>query len=197
MTQPTDSELVLATRSGSEEAFRELVLRYQRPVFSLILRMVRDRSLAEDLSQEAFVKAYRALGRFDPSRKFSSWLFKIAHNLTIDSIRRKRLHTQSLDQPIGSADGDLRLGDRIADHDQMAPDRAVESVDLGESLERAIAALRPEYREVVMLRFVEEMSYQEVAEILDLPLGTIKTYIHRARKELAELLGGEGWDRDA
>lgn len=182
----TDAELVARALEGSQEAYREIVLRYQRPVFSLIVRMVRDAELAEDLAQEAFIKAFRALSRFDPSRKFSSWLFKIAHNATIDHLRRQRLDMDSLDdrlEPDGQA-----LGDRLEDVGAPPPDQLAHRRDLAEAMEQAIATLRPEYREVVLLRFVEGLAYQEIAEILDLPLGTVKTNIHRARKELAALL---------
>jgi RNA polymerase sigma-70 factor (ECF subfamily) len=193
MTAPTDVELVELALAGSEEAFRQLVLRYERPLFSLVLRMVRDPSLAEDLSQEAFVRAFRALASFDRSRKFSSWLFKIAHNLTIDQLRRRSLDTESLETPLGSEGDERTLESRLADDSALAPDRALESGDLGAALERAVSALRAEYREVILLRFVEGLAYQEIAEVMGLPLGTVKTNIHRARKELAELLGKEGW----
>jgi RNA polymerase sigma-70 factor (ECF subfamily) len=193
MTAPTDVELVELALAGSEEAFRLLVVRYERPLFSLVVRMVRDAALAEDLAQEAFVRAFRALRHFDRSRKFSSWLFKIAHNLTIDHLRRRTLDTESLETPLGSGDGERTLESKLADDDALQPDRYVEQGDLTVALERAIAALRPEYREVILLRFVEGLAYQEIAEILSVPLGTVKTNIHRARKELAVVLGREGW----
>jgi RNA polymerase sigma-70 factor, ECF subfamily len=186
----TDAELVARALRGSEEAYREIVLRYQRPVFSLVVRMVRDPELAEDLAQEAFIKAFRALRRYDPSRKFSSWLFKIAHNATIDHLRRQRLDVDSLDDrpdPDGQA-----LGDRLEDEGAPPPDQRVHRRDVAEALEQAIGALRPDYREVILLRFVEGLAYQEIAEVLELPLGTVKTNIHRARKELAAALG-DAW----
>ncbi|HUP21478.1 MAG TPA: sigma-70 family RNA polymerase sigma factor [Thermoanaerobaculia bacterium] len=194
MTAPTDVELVELALAGSEEAFRLLVVRYERPLFSLVVRMVRDPSLAEDLAQEAFVRAFRALASFDRSRKFSSWLFKIAHNLTIDHVRRRVLDTESLETPLGADGGGERtLESKLADESVLAPDRHVEQGDLASALERAIGTLRPEYREVILLRFVEGMAYQEIAEILGVPLGTVKTNIHRARKELAVLLQQGGW----
>lgn len=186
-----DSDLVGAAIGGSEDAYREIVLRYQKPLLSLVLRMVRRRELAEELAQEAFVKAFRALRRFDPSRKFSSWLFKIAHNTTIDYLRRNQLDVDSLDE---EAFGDgSSLQDRIADHQAKSPDQAVEQRDILEAIERAVNSLRAEYREIVVLRFIQDLSYLEIAEILDLPIGTVKTNIHRARKELMELLAEEGY----
>lgn len=193
MTAPTDVELVELALTGSEEAFRLLVVRYERPLFSLVVRMVRDPSQAEDLAQEAFVRAFRALASFDRSRKFSSWLFKIAHNLTIDHLRRRALDTESLETPLGTDDGERTLESKLADEATLAPDRRVEQGDLAAALERAVGALRPEYREVILLRFVEGLAYQEIAEVMGVPLGTVKTNIHRARKELAGLLGQEGW----
>ena len=195
MTPPTDVELVELALAGSEDAFRTLVVRYERPLFSLVARMVRDHAQAEDLAQEAFVRAFRALASFDRSRKFSSWLFKIAHNLTIDHLRRRALDTESLETPIGSdgGAGERTLESKLADVSTLAPDRQVEQGDLASALERAIASLRPEYREVILLRFVEGLAYQEIAEVLGVPLGTVKTNIHRARKEMAVLLAAEGW----
>ena len=168
--------------------------RYQGPVFGLIVRMVRDPGLAEDLSQETFIKAHRALSSYDRTRKFSSWLFKIAHNTAIDSLRRKKLKTVPLDQPIGE-DQNATLGELIEDPDAFSPLRLAEGADLVTVLEEALALLPDEAREVVVLRFAEGLSYQEIAEVMDLPIGTVKTHIHRARQRLKRhfsALGLEG-----
>jgi RNA polymerase sigma-70 factor (ECF subfamily) len=185
-----DAELVTRAVAGSESAFRDLVLRYQKPVHGLIVRMVRDRGLAEDLSQEVFIKAYRALGTFDPKRKFSSWLFKIAHNTAIDRLRRRQIDTVPLESP------DEEKADLLA----LLPDPAGESPDtrlkrrsLAEALSGAVGQLRVEYREVVVLRFQEGLAYEEIAEITGLPLGTVKTHLHRARKAMVRTLTAEGW----
>lgn len=186
-----DATLVERALGGEQEGYRELVLRYERPVFSLIVRMVRDAATAEDLSQEAFVKAFGALERYEPNHRFSSWLFKIAHNATIDFLRRKPIQTTSLDATAGADELD-RLRE-IEDERAIDPERSSLGIDLGRQLEVAIGRLRPEYREVVVLRFVEELAYEEIAEVTGLPMGTVKTFLHRARKELAELLGQVGW----
>lgn len=186
----TDVELVVRTLRGSEEAFRCLVERYERPVFSLVVRMVKDRELAEDLAQESFIKAFRALSSYDHRRKFSSWLFKIAHNATIDHLRRSRLETQPLES---SGAERTPLLDQLEDPTALSPEVTAESADLGRDLDRAIAGLRPEYREVIELRFRQGLSYQEIAEITDTAMGTVKTNIHRARKELAAALTALGW----
>jgi len=181
----TDQEVVTLARKGIEPAYRELVRRYERPVFSLIFRMVRNRELAEDLSQETFIKVLNALDSYRPEYKFSSWVFKITNNAAIDHLRRRELDTLSLE---GSPHAEtpqmveataLQIGER--GETQL---EEVENKELGGEIERAIAKLRPEYRTCILLRHVEGRAYEEIAEILNLPLGTVKTYIHRARNEL-------------
>jgi RNA polymerase sigma-70 factor (ECF subfamily) len=186
----TDHELVAWALDGYEPSYGELVRRYERPVFSLIYRMVRDRELAEDLAQDTFVKVLNALDRYNPTYKFSSWIFKIANNATIDHLRRRELDTLSLDGAPEATTPDrieataLQVGTR-----DESPLEEVEARELGSRIEQAIGQLRPEYQSCVILRHVEGRPYEEIAEILDLPLGTVKTYIHRARNELKEMLG--------
>lgn len=184
-----DREIVELAKAGKETAYRELLRRYERPVFSLVYRMVRDRTLAEDLAQETFVKVLNALDSYRPEYKFSSWIFKIANNAAIDQLRRRELDTLSLD---GSPDA--RTADEVAATALQAADHAespleeLESRETGSAIERAIGRLRPEYRTCILLRHVEGRSYEEIAEVMDLPLGTVKTYIHRARLELRDYL---------
>ncbi|HUF90617.1 MAG TPA: sigma-70 family RNA polymerase sigma factor [Gemmatimonadota bacterium] len=186
-----DEQLVEEALAGSQRAYGELVRRFERPVYNLVARMVRDRTLAEDLAQDAFVKALTRLDSYQPAQgKFSNWLFKIAHNTAIDHLRRSQLDTVPIDA------GDPEATDYhaiLADPDASSPfDRALDA-DLGEALGAAVERLRPEYREVIVLRHQEGMAYEEIADIAGLPLGTVKTYIHRARKELAALLSEAGW----
>lgn len=186
----TDQEVVGLARAGKEAAYRELLRRYERPVFSLIYRMVRDRELAEDLAQESFVKVLNALDSYRPEYKFSSWIFKIANNAAIDQLRRRELVTLSLDGAPDARTADEIEATALQAVDQTeSPLEELESRELGKSIEQAIARLRPEYRACILLRHVEGRSYEEIAEALDLPLGTVKTYIHRARHELRESLG--------
>ena len=186
----TDQEVVALARHGQEAAYRELVRRYERPVFSLVYRMVRDRELAEDLAQETFVKALNAIESYRPEFKFSSWIFKIANNAAIDHLRRRELDTLSLDgsphaeTPEAIEATALQIGDR-----QETALEEVEARELGGEIESAIARLRPEYRSCILLRHVDGRAYEEIADILGLPLGTVKTYIHRARNELRVMLG--------
>jgi len=191
LSAATDQQVVKLARKGKEVAYRELLRRYQRPVFSLIYRMVRDRELAEDLAQETFVKVLNALDRYRPEYKFSSWVFKIANNAAIDHLRRKELDTLSLE---GGPDATtperleataLQLGDQ-----SESPLDELEARELGYTIEMAIGQLRPEYQSCIILRHVEGRPYEEIADMLDLPLGTVKTYIHRARAELKESLDG-------
>jgi len=186
----SDPAVVVQARKGSEAAYRELLTRYERPVFSLIFRMVRDRETAEDLSQETFIKVLNNLDRYSPEFKFSSWLFKIANNLTIDHLRRRRVDTISIEGAPDAVTSESAKATSIAVvSGGESPLDELESRELGAAIERAIGKLRPEYRACIMLRHVEDKSYEEIAEIVKLPLGTVKTYIHRARHELRTSLG--------
>ena len=184
-----DADVVALAQQGRDSAFRELIRRYERPVFSLIYRMVRDRELAEDLAQDTFIKVLNHIDRYRPEFKLSSWLFKIANNVAIDHLRRRQLVTVSIDGSPNAQTADAVEATRfdVADQQESALEE-MEARELGSSIERAIAGLRPEYRSCIMLRHVEGRSYEEIAATLDLPLGTVKTYIHRARHELREAL---------
>lgn len=188
-TTVSDHELVTRAQQGSEKAYRELLGRYQRPVFSIIYRMIRDREQAEDLAQETFVRVFNNIDRYDPRYKFSSWIFKIATNLTIDWIRRKELDTVSIDGSRNAVTAEQieATSITIASTDET-PEELLEAKELGEEIEGAISKLRPEYKAAILLRHVEGREYQEIAEILSLPLGTVKTYIHRGRNELRDQL---------
>ncbi len=184
-----DREVATHAARGHEPAFRELLRRYERPVFSLVYRMVRDRTLAEDLAQEAFIRAFNAIGTYKTSYKFSNWILKIANNHTIDHLRKRRLETVSIDGSPHATTADEVSQSRvvIASSDEN-PAEYVEHRELGSQIEQAIAGLREEYRTVIALRHVEGYAYDEIADIMELPLGTVKTYLHRARGELRKSL---------
>ena len=187
-----DEQLVTKALGGSQAAYREIVRRYERPVYNLVARMVRNRELAEDLSQDAFVKAFSRLETFHPDQgKFSNWLFKIAHNTTLDHLRRGVVATVPLESRDDSGDG---LHGVLADPNPTSPLDAAVAGGLSEALGAALDRLRPEYREVIVLRAQEGLAYDEIADVTGLPLGTVKTYIHRARKEMARTLKAAGWD---
>lgn len=187
----TDAELVARALKGHQEAFREIVVRFERPVYSLVARMLQDPAAAEDLAQEVFIKAFRRLDTYDPQRKLSSWLFKIAHNTTIDYLRRRTPETVPLETDKEEGGGSLAAV--LADSSSESPALAAERRDMARALEQAIARLRPEYRASVVMFYVEGASYQEICEVTGLPLGTVKTNLHRARKELAQHMTDLGW----
>ena len=184
-----DRDLAAQAARGKEPAFRELLVRYERPVFSLIYRMVRDRTLAEDLSQEAFIRAFNAIGTYKTSYKFSNWILKIANNHTIDHLRKRKLDTVSIDgSPHARTADEISQSQVVIESRDENPLEYVEHRELGSQIEGAIGDLRQEYRTVIVLRHVDGYAYDEIAEIMDLPLGTVKTYLHRARGELRKSL---------
>ena len=190
LTNLPDADVVALAQQGRDAAFRELVRRYERPVFSLIFRMVRNRELAEDLSQETFVKVLNAVESYRPEFKFSSWVFKIANNAAIDHLRRRELDTLSLDGSPHAETPEMIEATALQVREYAETQlEEVENRELGRSIGAAIEKLRPEYRACILLRHVEGRPYEEIAEILSLPLGTVKTYIHRARNELRIALG--------
>ena len=151
-----DADVVILAQQGKEAAFREIVRRYERPVFSLVFRMVRDREVAEDLAQDTFIKVLNHIDKYRPEFKLSSWLFKIANNVAIDHLRRRQLDTVSMDgsrHAATAADAEATSFD-IGDPQKTALEE-MESRELGSAIEKAIATLRPEYRSCIMLRHVE------------------------------------------
>ena len=186
---PTDAQLVTRALHGSQDAYRELVERHGRAVLSLVARMVREGGVAEELAQDAFVKAFSALRSFDPAYKFSNWILRIAHNTAIDYLRRARPDMVSFD---AGAPGHGVADALIDDRERSPLDRAVHQ-GLREDLEAALGQLRPEYRRLVIMRYLEDLSYEEIADILSLPLGTVKSHLHRARAALAVVMTEAGW----
>lgn len=189
---PTDAGLVEQALAGSQDAFRALVERHSRSVLNLVARMVRDDGVAEELAQDAFVKAFGALRSFDPSYKFSNWILRIAHNVAIDHLRKARLQVMSIDDDASGRD----LADLLVDVRAQSPfDHALRG-DFREDLEAALARLRPEFRRLVVMRYLEDLSYEDIAEVVGLPLGTVKSHLHRARAALGRLLEDAGWGPD-
>ena len=139
---------------------------------------------------ETFIRAFNAIGSYNPSFKFSNWILKIANNHTIDYLRKRKLDTISIHgSPHASNAQEEARTSLVLEDDDERPDAFVENRELGAEIEEAIGRLRPEYRTVILLRHVEGYSYDEIADTLELPLGTVKTYIHRARNELKDSLG--------
>ena len=180
----TDERLVELALDGDEEAFGLLVRRYQRRLTAFLSQLVGDLELARELSQEAFVRAWSALSRFDPRYRFSTWLFRIAHNLGIDQLRRRRLKTVSLYRT--DAEGDEV--EVIVPDAKKDPLGHLENHALASELRQVIDELRPEYRELVLLRHFAGLSYQEIADFKEMPLGTVKNKLFRAHSVLRNAL---------
>ncbi len=155
--------------------------------------MVRDAGRAEELAQDTFVKAFRALHTYDAQRKFSAWLLTIAHHVAIDELRKGTLVTE----PFEAATPDGERTREFADKRAATPADLAERAQLAKVLQQAIGRLRPEYREVVTLRYERDLDYDEIVEITGLPMGTVKSSLHRARKELADHLENLGWTANA
>lgn len=178
-----DQQLITRSQQGDMAAFAELVNQYKQKVFTYAYRMVGNTQDAEDVAQETFLRVYRHLASYDPHRRFATWMYAIANNLCIDVLRRRR-PTLSLDQPVND-EGDLFLEPAATEGN---PEQEAEQLELHQAVEAAIASLPESYRSVIILRHVQNLSYDEISRILDLPLNTVKTRIFRAREALAKRL---------
>ncbi len=173
----SDEELAFKAARGDKEAFAELVRRYQKPIFAMAYRMVGNREDARDIAQEAFLKAYRALARFKENSRFSPWLYSIANNLCIDALRRKGRNNVSLDEPL--PDGGER---QVAGG--MDPLKELEKQETSQQVQTAIDALPAKFKSVLLLRHMQELSYEEIAQTLGIPVSSVKTHLFRAREAL-------------
>ncbi len=184
MVKPTDESLVALAVEGDEASFARLVRRYQRRLTAFLAQLVGDLELARELAQETFLRAWSALHRFDPQYRFSTWLFRIGHNLGIDQLRRRRIQTVPLIRE--DSDGDeieLMVSDGGKD-----PLEHFENQVLADELRQAINGLRPEYRELILLRHFAGLSYQEIADFKGMPIGTVKNKLFRAHTVLRNAL---------
>ncbi len=170
---------------GDHNAFGEIVEIYKEKVFQLCYRMLGNRHEAEDMAQEAFVRAYVNIHTFNIKLKFSTWLYRIATNLCIDRIRKKK-PDYHLDAEVAGTEG-LTMYSQIA-ADTVMPEEELESLELQDTVQKEILKLPEKYRTVIVLKYIEELSLKEISEILDLPIGTIKTRIHRGREALRKQL---------
>jgi RNA polymerase sigma-70 factor (ECF subfamily) len=185
MNEEQDQVLVRRTLRGDKKAFEMIVQKYQRPLLSYVGRMVGERELALDFTQDVFVRGYASLRSYEPQYKFSTWLFKIASNLVIDHWRKKRLPTFSLSESLGE-DGDCLTLD-VPD-DEPAVVRQFELAELRQRIETALEKLPGPLRELFVWRHVNELSYEEMAEIKGLPLGTIKNRVFQAKEMVRRIL---------
>jgi RNA polymerase sigma factor (sigma-70 family) len=182
-----DSEIIALALAGDNRGYQRLMDKYHDAIFNFIFRMIREREQVEDLTQEAFIKAFASLGSFNDEYAFSTWLYKIATNNSIDYIRKKKLQMFSIDKPIESRDSDFSF--ELPD-DSYEADRELITGQRVAMLNEAIDQLPEKYRMVIRLRHVEERSYEEIAKQLKLPIGTVKAHIFRARELLYKQLKG-------
>ncbi|CDQ41327.1 MULTISPECIES: RNA polymerase sigma factor SigW [Virgibacillus] len=178
-------ERIKQVKKGDQSAFEDVVSFFQNKIYQHCYRMLGNTHEAEDIAQEAFIRAYVNIHSFDERRKFSTWLYRIATNLTIDRIR-KRKPDHYLDAEVKGTEG-LDMYSQLADKGRK-PDEEVEGLELQRYIQYEISKLPPKYRSIIMLRYIEEFSLQEISEILDIPLGTVKTRIHRGREALRKKL---------
>ena len=182
--EPPDGALVAQARQGDPEAFGELVRRYQASVFNVCYRLLGERTAAEDMAQEAFIRAHSRLNTFDLARPFGPWMRRVAANVCLNHLERPALASLPLDDEVAQTAG-------TATQDPAAASEAAETT---QAVRAAILALPPRYRAVIELRHFQDLSYDEIAEATQSPLGSVKGRLHRARDELAELLRANAYD---
>lgn len=190
VTSPSESSeqdrlLVEAALAHDEAAYQALVDKYKNALYHHIRRMMRDRAQVDDLVQETFIKAFSALDSYSTQYAFSTWLYKIATNHTIDYLRKRKLPTYSIDKPIQTKEGEMEY--ELPDT-TYRPDRHIVEDQRRTLIQEAIDALPPKYYRVIVMRHQQEKSYEEIARELDLPLGTVKAHIFRARELLNKYL---------
>lgn len=183
----TDAELITRSISGREESFEELVTRYQRPIVSYIYRMLNDYDASLDVTQEVFIKVYKSLERYSSDYKFSTWLYRIAHNAAIDHIRRNSKKLQSLETENQEGTYELQL-----ESPRPTPEQERENSEWRTEIESVVKCLPTVYRELIILRHAKDLSYGEISEITNLPLGTVKNRLFRAREMMREMFFERG-----
>ncbi len=185
-----------SAQRGDSESFERIVIAYQQRIFNLAFRLLGDKEEAEDLTQEVFLNVYKHLSSFRGDSQFSTWIYQVTLNHCRNRFKylKRRFHqsTESLDDPLQSGEGDL---ERELPDEADLPEEALHRRQVQKLVQIAVQRLRPDYKEVIVLRDIQELSYQEISEVLGLPEGTIKSRLHRARWELKELLAGFGIHR--
>ena len=181
----TDEELVALVLAGDRERFGDLVERYQGRLVNYLFRLLRNIDESHELAQEVFLKVYQALDRYDPSYRFSTWVFRVAQNAAIDQIRKRRLKLVPLAKP---EDPEGESHERELPSDERGPYGELRNRERGEAIQAAIDGLPWEYRELIVLRHFAELSYEEIAHLKKMPLGTVKNKLFRGRQALKEKL---------
>ncbi len=184
----TDAELIVRCIGGSENSFEEIVRRYQRPIVGYVYRMLSDYDASLDVTQEVFIKVYNSLEKYSPEYKFSTWLYRISHNAAIDYMRRNSVFQQSLEAE--NADGTYQLQ---IESPNPSPETERERSEWRREIDSVIKCLPTVYRELILLRHSQDMSYDEIAEITNLPLGTVKNRLFRAREMMRDIFIERGF----
>lgn len=175
-----------ALKTGDQNAYAELMDRYRDSIYYMLLKMVNNKDDADDLTIEAFGKAFNRLDLYTPNFAFSTWLFKIASNNAIDFIRRKKKNTMSINQSIGGEDGDELYMDLKSN--DLTPEEISIKEEKIQLMRNIVSKLKPRYRQLIEMRYFQQLAYEEIAEELDLPLGTVKAQLFRARDMLFQVL---------
>jgi len=185
----SDRQLIQLAVEGNQKAYEELLRKYRGIIYHLIYKMVGNREETEDLVQETFVKAFNSLSSFKEEFAFSTWLYKIATNHTIDLLRKRRLQTYSLDEPVRTKEGEVH---REYPDEKFSPEKALLTHESTEIILKAIETLPEKYRTIITLRHSEDRSYEEIGTILQIPIGTVKARLFRARELLKKELKKRG-----
>ncbi len=184
----TDGELIVGALGGRSDGFEELVRRYQRPITSYVFRMLGDYESSLDVTQEVFIKVYNSLSKYSSEYKFSTWLYRIAHNAAIDHMRRNTVCPQSLEAE--NADGSYQIQ---IESQRPSPEKDHEMSEWRTEIESVVRCLPPAYRDLILLRHSRDLSYDEIAEVTGLPLGTVKNRLFRAREMMREIFVERGF----
>ena len=176
-----DCDLVARAIKGREDGFNELVRRYQRPIAAYVYRMVGDYDAALDLTQEVFIKVYSSLARYRPEFKFSTWIYKIAHNASVDHLRRNTSREQAIISEVDGEEREMTVMSR-----KLSPEQEYAVEERRAEIERVVRQLPSVYRELIILRHQHDLSYDEIAEVMSLPLGTVKNRLFRAREMMRQ-----------
>jgi len=188
-TSLTDEEIIAEIKEGRVELFEDIVTRYQRKLVNYIYRMISDYDSAMELCQEVFIKVYNSLDKYNPSYKFTTWIHRIASNATIDWMRKKKIDAYSMDSSPG--DDDSSSFSQQFPSKELTPLQNLEMSQLRGRIEKAIEELPFIYKQLIILRHINELSYDEIANTVDLPLGTVKNRIFRGREMLKAKLAAE------
>ena len=180
-----DLKIIESCLLGNTQVFSQLIDNYKNMVYNLAYRMSNSSQEAEDISQEAFLRAYQSLAHFNPSYKFSTWLYQITLNIIRDKFKKKELNYVSLDTPIETDDSEFYPQPANLTNN---PERIIAQKEDARAIQKAILSLPLKYREVIVLRHLQDLSYIEIANILKLPTGTVKVHLYRAREQLRKIL---------